>query len=115
MLWRDDAVKLKQLVNDYTEYQRLIEEYKQVDVLYIDDLFKSQSGAEPTKADINIAFELLNNRLMDKGKITVISSEFSILDALQFDEATIGRIYQHTGQYKIEIPKDIRKNYRLRG
>lgn len=115
MLWRDDAVKLKQLVNDYTEYQRLIEEYKQVDVLYIDDLFKSQSGAEPTKADINIAFELLNNRLMDKGKITVISSEFSILDALQFDEATIGRIYQHTGQYKIEIPKDIRKNYRLKG
>lgn len=115
MLWRDDAVKLKQLVNDYTEYQNLIEEYKQVDVLYIDDLFKSQKGAEPTRADINIAFELLNNRLMDKSKITVISSEFPIREALQFDEATIGRVYQQAGVYKISIDKDMSKNYRLRG
>lgn len=115
MLWRDDAVKLKQLVNEYAEYQRIIRDFKEVDVLYIDDLFKSQSGAEPTKADINLAFELLNNRLMDKDKITIISSEFPILEALQFDEATIGRIYQNAGQYKIEIPKDIRKNYRLKG
>lgn len=114
MLWRDDAVKIKQLVNDYTEYQRIMNEYKQVDVLYIDDMFKSQNGAEPTKADINIAFELLNNRLMDKDKITIISSEFTIADALLFDEATIGRIYQQAGEFKIDIPKDIRKNYRLK-
>lgn len=114
MLWRDDAVKLKQLVNEYGEYQKVMDEYKNVDVLYIDDMFKSQNGSEPTRADINIAFELLNNRLMDKEKITIISSEFTIVDALQFDEATIGRIYQNAGKYKIDIPKDIRKNYRLR-
>lgn len=115
MLWRDDAVKLKQCVNDYEQYQKLINEYKRADVLYIDDLFKSQNGAEPTRADINIAFELINNRLLDAGKITIISSEFTIIDALRLDEATIGRIYQHTGKYKIDIPKDINKNYRLRG
>ena len=114
MLWRDDAVKLKQLVNDYTEYQKLIDEYKKVDLLYIDDLFKSQNGAEPTRADVNIAFELLNSRLLDKEKITIISSEFTILDALQIDEATIGRVYQQTGKYKIDIPKDMSKNYRLK-
>lgn len=114
MLWRDDAVKLKQLVNEYKEYQTMIAEFKSATVLYIDDLFKSQNGAEPTKADINLAFELLNNRLMDKSKITIISSEFPILEALQFDEATIGRVYKNAGQYKIEIPKDIRKNYRLK-
>lgn len=115
MLWRDDAVKLKQLVNDYAEYQRMINEFKQAEVLYIDDLFKSQGGAEPTKADINLAFELLNNRLMDKSKITIISSEFMILEALEFDEATIGRVYQQTGKYKIDIARDRSKNYRLKG
>lgn len=119
MLWRDDAVKLKQLVNDYTEYQRIINDFKFADVLYIDDLFKSQVGseqsAEPTKADINLAFELLNNRIMDKDKITIISSEFLITEALEFDEATIGRVFQKAGQYKLSIPKDRSKNYRLRG
>lgn len=118
MLWRDDAVKLKQLVNDFTEYQTLMTEFKQADVLYIDDLFKSQVGmqqsAEPTKADINIAFELLNNRLMDKTKITIISSEYMITEALEFDEATIGRVFQNAGQYKLSIPKDRARNYRLK-
>lgn len=114
MLWRDDAVKLKQLVNEYTEYQNIINDFKQADVLYIDDLFKSQSGSEPTKADINLAFELLNNRIMDKDKITIISSEFLITEALEFDEATIGRVYQKAGQYKLSIPKDRAKNYRLK-
>lgn len=115
MLWRDDAVKLKQLVNDYTEYQQVIQDFKQANVLYIDDLFKSQNGAEPTKADINLAFELLNNRLMDKDKITIISSEFMITEALEFDEATIGRVFQKAGKYKLSIPKDRTKNYRLKG
>lgn len=115
MLWRDDAVKLKQLVNDHVEYQKMIEPLKNVDVLYIDDLFKVQRGAEPTGADINLAFELLNSRLLDSEKITIISSEFPIVEALQFDEGTIGRVYQQTGKYKIDIPRDIAKNYRLRG
>lgn len=114
MLWRDDAVKLKQAVNDYEEYQKIMEEFKRADVLYIDDLFKVQQGAQPTAADINLAFEIINCRLMDKEKITIISSEYTITQALQIDEATIGRIYQKAGIYKIDIPKDSKKNYRLR-
>lgn len=115
MLWRDDVVKLKQLSNDYVGYQELMQPFKDVDVLYIDDMFKSQSGAEPTRADINIAFEILDSRLRSKDKITIISSEFTIGDAMNFDEATIGRIYQKCGIYKIDIAKDKNKNYRLRG
>ena len=115
MLWRDDAVKLKALVNEYEEYQKLISEFKDVDVLYIDDFLKTQSGQAPTQADINLAFEILNNRVMDKTKITIISSEYPIAEALEFDEATIGRIYQQAGIYKISIDKDMKKNFRLRG
>lgn len=115
MLWRDDAVKLKALVSDYEQYQKHISEFKEIDVLYIDDFLKTQRGTEPTQADINLAFELLNYRLMDSEKITIISSEFTIVQALAFDEATIGRIYQQAGIYKISVDKDIKKNYRLRG
>lgn len=117
MLWRDDAVKLKQCVNDYAVYQPLINEFKNVDVLYIDDLFKSANGDEmtpPTKADINIAFEIVNHRILDKDKITIISSEFTMEQALDFDEATMGRIYQPAKDYTINIGKDRQKNWRLR-
>lgn len=117
MLWRDDAVKLKQCVNDYATYQPLINEFKNVDVLYIDDLFKSANGDEmtpPTRADINIAFEIVNHRILDKEKITIISSEFTMEQALEFDEATMGRIYQPAKDYTINIGKDRQKNWRLR-
>ena len=114
MLWRDDAVKLKSVVNDFEQYQNQITEFKNVDVLYIDDFFKTKDGEEPTPADINLAFELLNYRLLDKDKITIISSEFTINRALELDEATIGRIYQQAGNYKISIDRDTRKNYRLK-
>mgnify|MGYP003290455081 CR=1 FL=1 len=114
MLWRDDAVKMKSAVNDFEQYQQLITPFKNVDVLYIDDFLKTQDGTEPTRADLNLAFELLNYRLLDKDKITIISSEFTINRALEFDEATVGRIYQQAGEYKINIDRDINKNYRLR-
>lgn len=114
MLWRDDAVKLKAVTNIFEDYQKQIEELKTVDVLYIDDFLKTKDGTEPTTADINLAFELLNYRLLDKDKITIISSEFTIARALELDEATIGRIYQQTGTYKINIDRDMNKNYRLK-
>ena len=115
MLWRDDVVKLKQLSNNYDGYQSIMQPFKDVDVLYIDDMFKSQSGTEPTRSDVNIAFEILDARLRAKDKITIVSSEFMIRDAMMFDEATVGRIYQKCGIYEIDIPKGMEKNYRLIG
>lgn len=114
MLWCEDAKKLKSLVNEYTEYQAAINELKSVDVLYIDDFFKTQHGEQPTKGDINLAFEILNHRLMHPEQITIISSEKTLIDILSYDEATMSRIYQHTGKYKTNIAKDIAKNYRLK-
>ena len=114
MLWCEDAKKLKSLVNEYTEYQTAINELKSVDVLYIDDFFKTQHGEQPTKGDINLAFEILNHRLMNPEQITIISSEKTLTDILNYDEATMSRIYQLTGRYKTNIAKDIAKKYRLK-
>lgn len=114
MSWEDESKKLKALVTDYVAYQSLINEYKNVEVLYIDDLFKTQQGEAPTKADINLAFEIINNRLFSPDKITIISSEKTLNELLDYDEATMSRICEKTGNYKINIGKDIKKNYRLK-
>lgn len=115
MLWCEDSKRLKALVNDFTEYQNEVNKFKDVDVLYIDDFLKTQHGEQPTKGDINLAFEILNHRLMNPEQITIISSEKTLTDILTYDEATMSRIYQQTKNYKTNIAKDINKNYRLKG
>lgn len=115
MLWRDEAVKLKASVNDSTEYQNLIKPLKTVDVLYIDDFFKTEKDKLPTQADINIAFEILNYRYSNESLITIISSERTINELLDIDEAVGSRIYERTKDSNIIINRDRGKNYRLRG
>lgn len=115
MLWCEESKRLKSIVNEFELYQRSIDKYKNVDVLYIDDFLKTRGGELPTNADINLAFEILNNRLMSNEKITIISSEKTLAEILDYDEATMSRIYQQTGIYNINIERDIKKNYRLKG
>ena len=115
MLWIEESKKLKALVTDYHEYQRVIEPYKDAPVLYIDDFLKTRQGELPTNADINLAFEILNHRLMCDGKITIISSEKTLGEMLEYDEATMSRIFMECGDYKNIIERDRNKNYRLRG
>lgn len=117
MLWREEATRLKALVNK-EDYFDEIEEYKSVDILYIDDLFKigkaeGKRVQRPTIADINLAFEIIGQRCAAKKK-TIISSECSISDLVDLDEAIAGRIKQMCGSYCINISEDINKNYRLR-
>lgn len=113
MLWSEESKKLKAMVNDIS-YQELISQYKTVDVLYIDDFLKVKSGETPTPADINLAFEIINHRLIEGNKITIISSEKMLDELMEYDEATMSRIYQKTGAYKLNIGKDRNKNYRLK-
>lgn len=114
MLWSEDAKKLKSLANDIS-YQDHIEPYKTVDVLYIDDFLKVKQGENPTTADMNLAFEIINHRLLDNKKVTIISSEKLLDELLDYDEATMSRIYEKAGDYKINIRRDKSRNYRLRG
>ena len=117
MLWQDESKNLKARVNDI-EYGDLIERYKAVDILYIDDLFKTgkdgtQTKQRPTTGDINLAFEIINSRYAQK-KITIISSECTITDLIDIDDAIAGRIKQRSGAYCINIAPDRNKNYRLK-
>lgn len=118
MLWRDDIVKLKNALGEPAQYDALMTEYKTVEVLYIDDLFKTGKGADgakqrPTSADINIAFEILNFRYNNPKLLTIISSECTINDILDIDEATGGRIFEKAKAFSLKPDKA--KNYRLKG
>lgn len=113
MMWRDEGTKLKALVNDSAEYSRLIGELKEIEVLYIDDFLKVQRGQQPTTADINLAFEILNYRYANKLQ-TIISSEKTLDDILSLDDAVGGRIYELAKGFGMSIAYDKNKNFRLR-
>ena len=117
MLWRDDIVKIKGSVTDSEEYSKLIDEFKKVEVLYIDDLFKTgktadQSHQRPTAADISVAFEIINYRYNNPNLLTIISSELTEDELIDIDEAVGGRIYERAKAFT--IGRDRCRNYRIK-
>lgn len=123
MLWVDESRRLKSIVNSELEYSQIIKPLKTVKVLYIDDLFKPRTEDDrytgkrrkvtATASDITLAYEILNSRIMRSDLITIISTELTIGDIMELDEALGSRIYQASkrGSY-IQMTGD--KNWRLR-
>ena len=108
-VWREDSTALKALVND-KEYQPAIDNFKKTDVLYIDDLFKQSKISD---ADVKLAFEIIDYRARNN-LTTVISSEHDFDELIEIDEALGGRIIQQAKGNRHIIPKDRKKNYRLK-
>lgn len=97
MKWREDSTKLKSLIND-SRYAEEISKLKRVPVLYIDDLFK---GAV-TEADIKLAFEIINERYVNRMP-TLFSSERNINEIAEIDEAIAGRINERAQHYALNV------------
>ena len=114
MPWRDAIVPLKANVNDDEQYLKVINPLKTVEVLYIDDFFKTPNG-NPTAADINLAYEIINYRYNNSNLITIISSERSINEIMKIDLAVGSRIYERTKNNAVTVSRDAEKNYRTRG
>ena len=102
MLWRDVAPRLKALVNDGTEYEKMIRPLKETEVLYIDDFLKGKVS----DADINLAFELINARYNSTEKLTIISTERSIEEIADMDEAVGSRIYERSKRFCVKAPSE---------
>ena len=119
MLWRDEIVKIKEAAkgDEDSNLQDILEKYKNADVLYIDDLFKTGKDkmnnlVKPSVADINYAFEIINYRYNNPKLLTIISSELSEEELLDVDEAIGGRIYERAKTFTIAKNRD--RNYRIR-
>lgn len=108
--WRDDAVRIKSVVGDAGLYADEVEPLKRVKVLYIDDFLKGGR----TEADRNLAFEILNARYNDADTATLISSELTIEQIIDWDEGIGSRIFERANGFTVGITGS-GKNYRLRG
>lgn len=120
MTWINDSTKLKQNKMNSEVYDKMISELQNIEVLYIDDLFKTLNAEDkPSQADINLAMEIINyrynlTRTSKKRMITIISSEKTMSQLREYDEALAGRINELAGDWQLTLTgKD--KNYRFNG
>lgn len=109
MPYRGSITNLKQSITDSENFQREISKYKNAQVLLIDDLFK---GAI-TKSDINIMYEIVNYRYF-KSLPIITTSEKTIDDLIEIDEAIGSRLYEMSKNYVAEIAGE-KLNYRIYG
>lgn len=121
MEWREEVPKIKASITDAERYAETMKALKEADVLYIDDLFKTGKNAEgvaaqPTAADVNLAFEIINYRYNQPELVTIISSERTLIELMEIDEAIAGRIAERTKAHGfcINLKQDVRKNWRMR-
>ena len=112
LLWRDFATRAKSLTTDADAYEELLKPLKATPVLYVDDLFKTGRGQPPTAGDVNLAFELLNDRYNDPSLITILSSELTINAMVRIDEALASRIAERSRGHYADLTG--RANWRLR-
>lgn len=117
MVWESESKRLKAIVNEVEDYAREIDRLKNIDVLYIDDLFKpvpDENGGKrmPTGADVKLAFEIINHRSINKLP-TIVSSEWYMDELADIDEATASRIAEFAGPFQLVISRDKQKNHRF--
>lgn len=113
LMWRDQIRALKSYDGDIDERNDQLRKYKTADVLYIDDFLKCGKNEVPTKADTDVALEILMARYNQPDKLTVISTERSISELLELDEALGSRIYERSKGFCLRNT-GTDKNWRLR-
>ena len=118
-VWNDVVTSLKQnIMEDRQQYTAELEKLQTATVLYIDDFFKTN----PSVADIDKAFQIINFRYnlakanRNKRFVTIISSEKTLGQQIDIDEAIASRIAEMCQRkYYLTIEKDKRKNMRFKG
>lgn len=112
LMWRDQINRLKAFTEP-EERDALLKAYKTADVLYIDDFLKCGRNEQPTKADLDVALEIIMARYNQPGKLTILSTERSVEELLDLDEALGSRVFERSkGHYLRFTGTD--KNWRLR-
>jgi len=103
------------LKDDFNLLEEKLERMKQVDVLFIDDLFKPVKGKpRATEWQVEQTYAVVNYRYLNHKPI-LVSSELTIEELIEVDEALGTRIFQMCKDYTVIIPKNIKLNHRLEG
>lgn len=111
MLWRDEMTTLRAMRFDKDAFARRMDAWKNVEVLYIDDLLKSRR-IEPFELDST--FEILNGRYTRKDLVTIISGEKTIDELIEIDEGLGSRIAHKAKGYTVSIGRNPARNWRMK-
>lgn len=95
VIWRDAAREIKAATMDNAAREKLVSPIRNADVLYMDDFLKTATGEVPTKADIELAIDIIGARYNTKAT-TILSTELSVDALLSLDQAMGSRIYECT-------------------
>ncbi|MGX4600279.1 ATP-binding protein [Faecalimicrobium sp. JNUCC 81] len=98
MPYRSIITNLKQSITDEENYQREMRKYKNAQVLLIDDLFKGRI----TESDISIIYEIVDYRYF-KSLPMIITTEKTVENLLDIDEAIGSRIYEMSKDYVVTM------------
>lgn len=120
LVWRDFTTDLMENIENSN---KLIKEAQDIDVLYIDDLYKFP----PKDFEKRVLYSIINYRV-NKGLKTIISSEtklknsdakeqYKYEDMINIDLAVAGRIWENAGngEFVISIANEPKYNMRFRG
>lgn len=105
--WVEGIADLK---SNFDQLQDKIYRLQNVEVLFIDDLFKGRE--KPTDFQLERIFEIINYRYLNRLPV-MISSEWTIAKMCEYDEATGSRINEMCRNYKVVLDQE-GLNYRLR-
>lgn len=101
-------VSLKQSILDEENHMREMEKYLSPSVLFIDDFLKGKT----TSTDLSYIYRIVNTRYL-KQKPMIISTEKSVGEILDFDEAVGSRILEMAGENVVYFDENS-ENHRLR-
>lgn len=101
-----------ELKDDFDLLLTKVQQMQQVEVLFIDDMFKGRK--EPTPFQLEQLFSIVNYRYLNN-KPMLISSERDIDQMCEIDEAIGSRIYEMCQDYTVLLKGNSKElNYRLR-
>ncbi|MFK3811817.1 ATP-binding protein [Bacillus halotolerans] len=104
------------LKDDFDKLEEKLNRMKEIEVLFIDDLFKPMNG-KPRATDWQVeqTYSVINYRYLNH-KPVLISSELDIEKLVEIDEALGTRIYEMCADYCVIIKGDrMLLNHRLAG
>lgn len=111
--WLNESKRLKAIANKENGSEE-VAVYSKAEILYIDDLFKpTQEQHDPTGADMKLAYEIINYRYINKLPM-IVSCEFYMGELLEYDEATISRLFERAKGFTVNIERKPGRNYRMR-
>ena len=115
MSYTKDINELKFNMTDTDFYNKKISEYRNTTVLFIDDLFKGfeKGDYSRARAELRIIYDIVNFRY-DNKKAMIITTELSVNQLLDLDEALASRIIEMSRGYRHEF-KGRELNYRIFG